>query len=159
MPESHYRVRIVQAGRELEVEGDKDFVLEMLKRFDRPAQTVATEPPPGEQPADSQSGKALSVREFIRRFSFKKHTDIVVAFAYYLEHYSGQTEFTAADVNSCYYEAKMENSNTSQMLISNIKRGYVMESKAKEKSGRKRYTLTNTGEKYVEDALSTAPPA
>jgi predicted transcriptional regulator len=75
-----------------------------------------------------------------------------VGFAYYLENYNGVSEFTPADVNNCYYEAKMEASNTSQMIIQNIKRGFVMEAKKGEKAGR-RYTLTASGEHFVRQKL------
>ncbi len=98
-------------------------------------------------------GKTLSIREFIQQLELKKHTDISLAFGYYLEKHQGVTEFTPADINNCYYEAKLEASNTSQMIIQNIKRGYVMPSKKKGEKGRNRYTLTSSGEKFVESKL------
>jgi hypothetical protein len=92
--------------------------------------------------------KALSVGEFIRQLGFKRHTDIVLAFGYYLEQ-RDSGDFTPADINTCYYEAKMESSNTSQMIILNIRRGYMMEAKSSKGSGRKRYTLTQSGISYL----------
>jgi predicted transcriptional regulator len=79
---------------------------------------------------------------------------LVVAFGYYLEKYSGATEFSPADINRCYYDAKMDTSNTSQMIIRNIRRGYVMQAKPGNSKGRKKsYTLTNTGEQFVSELL------
>jgi hypothetical protein len=98
-------------------------------------------------------GKVLSPGEFIRQFSFKRHTDIVLAFGYYLEHYSGAKDFTPADINSLYYEAKMENSNTSQMCTQNVRKGFMMEAKGK-KGEKKRYVLTVSGEEYIKKKLS-----
>jgi hypothetical protein len=83
----------------------------------------------------------------------KKHTDIVLAFGYYLEKYSGVTEFTPADINACYYDSKMDSSNTSQMLIQNIKRHRIMEAK-RGKSKKRSYVLTNTGENFIKSKLS-----
>lgn len=147
-----YRLKIVRAGQEFEAEGDKAFVLQMLKRFDSSHAgnsniDLRTDEAPTPQPS-----KGISLREFIRILELKRHTDILVAFAYYLEKYSGVKEFTPADINNSYYEAKMETSNTSQIIIQNIKRGYVMEARTGEKS-RRRYTLTDSGEKFIQAKL------
>jgi hypothetical protein len=98
--------------------------------------------------------KRISLGEFVRQFQFKKHTDFVLAFGYYLEKHSGLSAFSAADINNCYYEAKMESSNTSQMIIQNIKRGFMMPAKGKgvEKGGRKLFTLTRSGEEHLQKA-------
>ena len=108
-----YRLKVVRAGEEFEAEGDKRFVLEMLKRFEQPPRTGdkkdQTEIDFGTREAPSvQPSKGISLREFIRRLGLKKHTDILVAFAYYLEKYAGVNAFTPADIKNCYYEAKME---------------------------------------------------
>jgi hypothetical protein len=42
------------------------------------------------------------------------------------------------------------------MIIRNIRRGFMMLSKAQGEKGRKRYTVTGTGEKFIEDRLSSA---
>jgi hypothetical protein len=86
----------------------------------------------------------------------KKHTDISLAFGFYLEKHQGVSEFSPADINNCYYEAKLEPSNTSQMIIYNIKRGFLMAAKkAKDDKGKKGkgYTLTRSGEQFIESKL------
>jgi len=153
---ANYRLKIVRAGQEFEAEGDKKFVVDMLKRFEQSA------PPDGKKQAHAEDirsdkaevappSKSLSLREFIRRLGVKKHTDILVGFAYYLEKFQGVSEFTPADINNCYYEAKMDTSNTSQMIIQNTKRGFVMAAKGT----KGRYTLTASAEKFVEQKLGT----
>lgn len=153
--EKNYRIRIVRDGVEFEAEGDRKFVVEMLDRFESKSL----------EPASKKSGsktertltkpaKAVSVREFIQKAEVKRHTDKVMAFGYYLEKYSDLKEFTPADINNCYYEAKMETSNTSQIIIQNIKRGYMMEAKQPKsakgaKGARKKYTLTHSGEEFI----------
>lgn len=166
MAGGNYRIKIVRADQQLEIEGDKTFVLDMLKRYGgTEASDLAATPRKGKSPgktapADAPTGvgKRLSVGEFVRQTGLKKHTDLVVAFGYYLEKYGDVKEFTSADINNCYYEARLESSNTSQMIIQNIKRRYLMIAKgsaAKEGKGSgKRYTLTTSGEQFIESKLT-----
>lgn len=158
-----YRVKIVREGYQFEADGDRKFVLEMLARFEKQAPAMPSKPAPSRDPKErtasplALTGKGISPGEFIRQFRFKKHTDFVLAFGYYLEKHSGLQAFSAADINNCYYEAKMESSNTSQMIIQDIKRGYMMEAKGKlkeQKGGRKLFTLTRSGEEYLQQATS-----
>ena len=46
----------------------------------------------------------------------------------------------------------MESSNTSQMIIQNIRRGLSMAAKKDKEQGKKAYTLTSSGEEYIESA-------
>jgi hypothetical protein len=156
-----YRLRIAREGVEFEAEGDKSFVLEMLKRL-APQGTEVSSPSTrqdekerkGKSVLPTTKGKALSIREFVQQLSLKKHTDITLAFGYYLEKFVGVAEFSPADINNCYYEAKLESSNTSQMIIQNIKLGRMMPSKKKGEKGKNRYTLTATGEAFIEGKLT-----
>jgi hypothetical protein len=156
-----YRLRIAYGDKQFEAEGDKKFVLDMLKKFQESVFGELVSPEKkGQKIITSQyvekplSGKGLSVGEFIRQLAFKKHTEVVLAFGYFLEKHSGMREFGPADINKCYYDAKMESSNTSQMLIQNIKGGRIMEAKGAKKKGQKQYTLTRTGEDIIEKALA-----
>jgi hypothetical protein len=154
-----YRIKLVRGDSQIEAEGDKKFVLDMLAQH---WATTTAPAPPRVGPVPHQAkvapaatavttpGKKASAGEFIRQLGVKKHTDIVLAFGYYLEKMSGLTSFTPADINACYYEAKLESSNTSQMIIRNIRTGRMMP--AKKDEGKKAYTLTRTGEEFVEKA-------
>ena len=157
-----YKIRIMRDGQEFEAEGDKAFVLEMLDRFDAggaidSTATKSTAKKGGREKSAAKElaskSKAVSIREFVQQLGFKRHTDITLAFGYYIEQQGDTPEFTPADINNCYYEAKIESSNTSQMIILNIRRGYMMLSKGSGEKGRKRYTLTSSGEKYIEEKL------
>jgi hypothetical protein len=154
MAAGKYRIKIVREGVEFEAEGDKSFVLKMLDRLEGEKSKTKTEPSTkSTKGAKDLQRKHISVGEFVRQIGVKKHTDIVLAFGYYLEKYSGVTEFTPADINACYYDSKMESSNTSQMIIQNIKRSRLMESKTGE-SKKKSYVLTRTGEEFIESNLN-----
>ena len=163
MADTNYRIKIVRPDFQFEAEGDKSFVLEMLNRFESTdsAKSLKSSQKAGQAmksapTVKAPTAKAVSESEFIRQLGFKKHTDIVLAFGYYREKYSGLRDFTPADINSCYYDAKMESSNTSQMIIRNIKQGRMMEAKkAKgEKKTKKSYVLTRSGEDFIDKKLS-----
>jgi len=121
-------------------QGDLVYILPTIQEYHNPKNTNAKE-------------LMLNADKNIQQLDLKKHTDITLAFGYYLERYAGALQFTPADINNCYYEAKMETSNTSQMIVQNIKRGYMMPSRKKGEEGKNRYTLTNTGEKFIESKL------
>ena len=152
-----YRIRIVKGDLQFEAEGDKKFVLDMLKRFDPSSPMPASDlkPKPGRTPAQrGAAAKGYSPSEFIRQLGLKKHSDIVLAFGYYLERETDKKEFSPADINNLYYEAKMENSNTSQACINNTRRGFMMEAKGTKKGSKKKYTITRSGEEFIEKKLS-----
>jgi hypothetical protein len=156
-----YRIRIVRGDTQFEVEGDKKFVLDMLAKQSefQAAQTPAkgAVPPNPRVPAvqkPTATGKNISAGEFIRQLGFTKHTEMVLAFGYFLEKVSGLKSFTPADINTCYYEAKLESSNTSQMIIQNIRSGRMMPARKGEEEGKKAYTLTQTGEEFIEKRKS-----
>ena len=151
-----YRIRLKQGDTEFEIEGDRAYVtktyqdLKEILGLSQHAKPVLA----GEQrsakttPAKSLGGKPSSPREFIDRYGLKRHVDIVLGFGYFLERVRSLKSFTGADINTCYYEAKVEPSNTSQMIINNIKKGFIMQSK--KPGARTSYTLTRTGEEFVE---------
>lgn len=157
--EKGYRIRVLRGEVEFEVEGDKQFVIEMLDHFESGHGSTGGVVSEGDQspPKPNVIGKALSSREFLQKLGFKKHTDIVLSFGFFLEHDGDKTSFTPADINNSYYEAKMEKSNTSQMIIQNIKSGRMMVSKKKdgEKSARKSYVLTDSGESFIKKKLAS----
>ncbi len=157
MSENNYRIRLNRAGNEFEVEGDKEFVLEMIEKFEifskspiNVSSSITAHTSSSAQLSVVDGSKPISVGEFIRQLGIKKHTDIVLAFGYYLEIYSGLTEFASTDINTYYYDAKMEPSNTSQMIILNIRRGYFMQSK----NGEKKYMLTQSGINFIKEKLN-----
>ena len=157
------KIRIKNGDQEFELEGSSEFVENMLKRFAGhiPPKTVSTKKEGKLATFEHISeegliGKELSISEFIRKLKFKKHTDMVLGFGYYLEKFLAVKEFTPADINNCYYEAKMESSNTSQMIVQLIRRGHLMLAKPSEKKvkGKKCYILTGSGEQFIEQHLS-----
>ncbi|MEK6615620.1 MAG: hypothetical protein AABZ32_05850 [Bacteroidota bacterium] len=154
---STYRIKIAKDGFEFEAEGDKKFVLEMLNKYGKGTTNQDEsyrKKTHTEKDTEESKTKSLSHGEFIRKAVFKKDVDIVLAFGYYMEEYSGVPSFTSSDINKCYYEARIEPSNTSQYMTYLINKVYIMRSKKKEDTGRTKYVLTRTGKEYIEKKLS-----
>jgi len=163
MASNNYRIKIVRADYQFEIEGDKAFVLAMLEHFEgdviSKSNKVSKKSEKIVESAEvtaTKHTKTLSVSEFIRQLGFKKHTDIVLAFGYFLEKHSGISDFTPADINTCYYDSKMEASNTSQMIIRNINHGRMMEAKKEKDQKKKSYVLTRTGEDFINGIINEA---
>ena len=114
-----YRLKFKQGDTEFEIEGDRNYVSktyqemkEVLGLF-QPAKPVLAGDARSTKSVKvvhlkSSAGKSASPREFIDRYGLKRHVDIVLAFGYFLEKTRGLKTFTGADINTCYYEAKVE---------------------------------------------------
>jgi len=153
----NFKVRIRDGEKEFEVQGTKAYIAEMLLKFGYFSDGVksAQKSPSGVLKSKSLDIKNESPAEFILRAQVKKHVDIVVAFGYYLEKYKDMKKFTPADINKCYYDAKLETSNTSQMIILNLRRGFLMGAKGeKNESAKNSYRVTQSGVLHIEKILS-----
>jgi hypothetical protein len=149
-----YKVRLEKADWKFEAEGDKTFVLEMIKRFagdNIPGEGKIIKP--ASQAGSAKTGKPIGLGEFLRQLGLKKHTDLVLAIGYYLEKHDGMQSFSSGDVNKRYYDAKLEPSNTSQMITNNVQTGRIMPAKGDE-GGRRKYVVTQSGEHEVEEWIS-----
>jgi hypothetical protein len=162
MANNSFRLRLVREGSEFEAEGSEAFIEKMLTRHWAQGAVSGGKPPPAARAGRTEkrtTAKGESVAEFVRRVGgARKHTDLVLLFGYYLEKFAGMEDFSAADVNNSYYEAKLDRSNTSQMLIQNIRAGRVMGARGGT-GGRRRYRLTRSGERAVEEMIKSAAEA
>jgi predicted transcriptional regulator len=126
-----------------------------LNRFDSSHAEGSKKPSGGTEKVKQKDLKSLSPGELVRNANIKRDIDLVLAFGYYLEKHSGLKSFSPRDINTCYYDAKIETSNTSQFVILLIKKGFLMEAKKeKTEKGKKKYTLTQTGLDAAEKLLS-----
>lgn len=168
MSEKDNKVKALQAVydvlKPLDVQTRQEVIASALALMGMPATAAVT---PATAAGTTHEGtrvstKTPSIREFLQQLKLKRHTDIGLAFGYFLEKHMDKGFFTPADLNGCYYEAKLEKSNTSQMIAQNIKSGRMMQAKvAKGKKGTARgaYTLTSTGEKFIESMLDSSTHA
>ncbi len=103
---------------------------------------------------NSNSGKKLSIREFINSISPKNNVEKVLAIAYYKETVQSISPFTAKDIADGFREAKEPApDNINLPIYYNVQKGYLMENNSPE-SKLKSWELTNTGIKVIKDRTS-----
>ena len=97
--------------------------------------------------------KQVSIKEFLLSKKPKDDVQRTLAICYYLEKNKGMSNFNAKDIEDGFREAKEKvPENVNYKVIQNIKSGYMMEAKEK-KDKFKAWTLTSTGERFVENDL------
>ncbi|MGB8218370.1 MAG: hypothetical protein WCE94_13810 [Candidatus Methanoperedens sp.] len=97
--------------------------------------------------------KNLSVKEFILSKSPTGDVQKTLVIGYYLEKYDGLLSFNVKDIENAFRAAKETvPDNINYKIFRNIEKGYMMESKEK-KDNLKSFTLTSSGERFVENNL------
>ncbi|HEY4672559.1 MAG TPA: hypothetical protein VIH03_00155 [Nitrososphaerales archaeon] len=97
--------------------------------------------------------KGLSIKEFILQKQPTGDAQKTLVIGYYLEHHKGFTEFNSTDLGEGFRETKEGlPTNLNRAIRGGIGNGHLMEVKQK-KDGMKAWTLTGTGERYVENEL------
>ncbi len=100
-----------------------------------------------------QTKKQISIKEFILTKKPKNDVEKTLVIGYYLENFRGMSSFNAKDLEDGFREAKEKPpKNINDMVNKNIKKGFMMETKER-KDKLKAWTLTSTGERFVENGL------
>jgi len=98
--------------------------------------------------------KELSVKEFILEKNPKDDIQRTLTISFYLENYQDYESFTVKDIKEGFLNAREKiPSNVNQMVNENIKKGFMMPVKKKDKMNA--WVITNTGQKFVENGLKT----
>lgn len=108
----------------------------------------------GTPKSDVKSGKKqISIKEFLLSKKPKDDVQRTLAICYYLEKHKSMSSLNAKDIEEGFRSAKEKvPDNVNYKVIQNIKSGYMMEAKEK-KDKFKAWTLTSTGERFVENDL------
>lgn len=97
--------------------------------------------------------KTVSVKEFTLQKRPRGDVQKTIVLGYYLEHYTGTSAFNADDLKKLFREAKeIVPENINEKVNKNIAKGFMMEAGTK-KDNKKAWTLTGTGERYVENGF------
>ncbi len=97
--------------------------------------------------------KGLSIKEFILQKQPDGDVQRTLVLGYYLEHVRDTSPFNVRDIEDAFREAKEPvTSNINLRVIKNIEKGFMMEAQQK-KGNLKAWTLTATGEKWVETSM------
>jgi hypothetical protein len=98
-------------------------------------------------------GKDLSVNEFMLEKKPSSDLNKTLTVAFYLERHRRVSPFTIRDLEGLFREAKEPPpKNISDAVNKNVAKGFIMKASEK-KEGITAWTLTNTGERFVEDGL------
>ena len=105
-----------------------------------------------EEKEERRVKKRISPKEFLIAKKPRSGAEKTLVLAYYLEKHRGVSPFTIRDLRQIFMEAKEPiPKNLNDKVNLNIRRGLIME--VGKKNGLKAWTLTNSGEDYVETVM------
>ena len=102
-----YRLRYRRGDRELELEGDKEWIEKIFKEFMK-GEIKKTFPENMITEKGKIKGLPMSVVEFLKsKGDPKEHTDLIIAFSYWLFHMENMESYNVDDIRRCYDEARI----------------------------------------------------
>lgn len=151
---SDVTVKLVLGTLSVEVTGPQEYVdkklEELVGRF-----VLSARRPSGPEVKTPEAGvpgdKQISPAEFLKRYSVSNQTDRALLLGYYLERMKNITSFTTAELSILGKDIKRPFGNISDVVAQLASRGLMMS--AGDKEGKRAYSLTATGEEYVESML------
>lgn len=152
MLEAHYTIRYRKGDLEIEVQGDKVFVEEKFKEL-LSLKPMGAQKEPTISPASKsldETGKKVSLAEFLKTKNLKSHGDKILAFGYFLEKAKGFSSFNLDEIEGCYMEARLPKTKNFSPYITQLIRDGILMDAAEKKDNKKAWTLTESGLKYVE---------
>lgn len=95
-----------------------------------------------------------SLAGFLRDKKFTTGVEIVMGVAYYIEHINQVNPFTSRDIETALDDSRQNKpGNISQMIVQNIKKGYLRELKEK-KDGLKAFCVLEKGKNWCENYVA-----
>lgn len=95
-----------------------------------------------------------SLAGFLRDKKFTTGVEIVMGVAYYIEHINQVSPFTSRDIETALDDSRQNKpGNISQMIVQNIKKGYLRELKEK-KDGLKAFCVLEKGKNWCENYVA-----
>ena len=144
-----YRLRYRKGDRELELEGDKEWIEKIFKEFMK-SEIKETIP----EGMTTEKGKVkeipMSLVEFLKsKGDPKEHADLVIAFSYWLFHMENMESYNVDDIRRCYDEARITPPKNPTDTMNKMQgKGWLKF--VGEKDGKKAWVITRSGEEYVE---------
>lgn len=95
----------------------------------------------------------MQVNELLASRSLKSHMDKVEAIAWHFLRQSGEDSVTRKDILDAYSKARMQKpKNLTDVINLSVRRGHLTDAPEK-KDGQKAWSITPTGERYIEERL------
>jgi hypothetical protein len=148
MGDAVYRLRLKKGDFEVEVQGDRDFV---VTKFDELTKGKIV---PGTIESVEAEGTVELPDTLVEYVKLKgdprEHTDLVVIFAYWLFKKENIDTFNIRDMESCYSKARVPKpGNLSDKMYKNEGKALLVRAD-EQKDGLAAWRITRTGEEYVE---------
>jgi hypothetical protein len=103
--------------------------------------------------AGATQGKKMSAKEFLMTKNVQSELQKVLVLAHFLEHQEGLVFFNVSDLEGMFRSAREKlPKNMNDAVNKNIARGFLMEA-AEKKDSKKAWSLTSTGERFVENEM------
>ncbi len=156
--DQQYRIRIRRGETEIDLQGDKAFVIEHLEILGKELpkafedEEVSRGPVTQKRHMRDRELQKLSLAEFYKERRPETKTQAVVTFAYWLTKREGKNEFKGTDIMSCFDEVRIPKPENVHDILGKLASG----SKAHitPSSSKGHWKLTLTGEEFVENQLS-----
>lgn len=135
----------------VEVTGPAEYAEKKLEELVNKYVGAGRQLPPEEKrlPVKTEkAGKKLTATEFLKQVAHKTQYERAMVLGYYLEQMKAQESFLTTEVGQLGREAKRPFGNISDIVSKLVSRGLMMS--AGDKEGQRAYTLTASGEEYVE---------
>lgn len=145
-------VKLTVGSFSTEVTGPTDYVdkkvEELVGRFLTSWKPITADSTASAVPV-AAGGKRTSAGEFIKQANAKSQSDVALLLGYYLEKVNGVRNFTSTELSTfAKDEAKRPFTNVSDVIAKLTARGLMMS--AGDKEGHRSYSLTASGEEYVD---------
>lgn len=135
------------------MENIENKLSELEKRISVLEATIQHSP----NPQNTGKQKDLSIKEFLIQKNAQNVSIVekTLVICYFLENHLSTNPFNSKDIEDVFRLAKEKPpTNVADMINKNVKKGLLMEDKEK-KDNKKAFTLTSTGESYVENLDKT----
>jgi len=149
MSEANYRIKYKKGDFEVELQGDKAWVETKFQELTKTE--VIVEQPAVAKPTEKPLCLPVSLAEFVNsKGSPDQHNVLMAIFGYWLIHKESLKSFNIKDIKKCYDDTRIqESTNTSKYLNDAQANGYFKRLDEK-KDNLMAWTITPTGDEYVE---------
>ena len=146
-----YRIKVKISNNEIEVEGDKEFVVEKFNE-------LKTEFLKGKKiisastltKSDSQRKMPSNLNLFLKQKNIKNKAEEILCVVFWLFHKENETLIHQTDIEECYKSARFKApGNIPREIKACVSEGWILVSKEKKES-KNAYTISAEGEEYID---------
>lgn len=152
MSNENYKMRLKTDNFEIEVQGDKEFVIEKFNELKNGVKSAPTSKIKTEKQDIGEKQLPDTLPSFLKKINIPdKDPDLMAVFAYWLYHKDGLDPINSTDIGDCYNLTRIKKSkNIGQALNRCAGKGYLIKLKEK-KNNKVAYRISVDGENFVDE--------